>query len=94
METTQIGNTKWNLNLDFNPDQTDKRMHMVVSSSVAMFAKMLGWNDLQAFLASFVGFGITKEIVDSFTHYGDINDLVADAIGASIGSFLHFDLKF
>jgi VanZ family protein len=85
---------KWDTKIDFDPTQRDKLMHMIVSEGVATVGKQMGLNSWQSWLLSFFGFGVTKEIIDSFTHYGDINDLIADAIGATAGSFLKFDIKF
>ena len=85
---------KWNFNVNYKLTQWDKLAHILVSEGVAGAAKAFGTNKVQAFLISFFGFGLTKEILDSYTHYGDVNDLISDAIGAFAGSFLNFDIKF
>ena len=85
---------KWKTDISYDVTQTDKLEHILVSEGVAGLMKALGMSKMQAFLASFFGFGVTKEIIDSFTHYGDVNDLISDFIGSAVGSFLNFNIKF
>ncbi len=69
----------------------DKYMHAVASTAISATFKAMNYSEQQAFWYT-LGIGLSKEVYDKYSGKGnaEIGDMVANTIGAYIGSKSNF----